>query len=193
MASMFNEHLTTVWQFPNVLTPDECRWLIELPLPSAEAGVEVREAGGTDQAASQVNYGVRRTLIKSIPPMPGCMWIFKRLGTVVQHANQQSFRFQLDGQMSVDVLEYGPDGHFDWHVDIGPGILATRKLSMVTFLTPPEAYEGGNLCFMDKGDPLRLAQGTTVIFPAYMIHKVEPVMHGTRHTLVSWAHGPSFT
>lgn len=193
MAFMYNEHLTTVAQYPNVLTPEECRWLIDVPLPSSEAAVEVRGSDASDQAESRVNYGVRRTRIKAIPPMPGCIWIFRRLGALVQQANQQAFHFQLDGQMSVDVLEYDPDGFYDWHVDLGPGIFSTRKLSMVTFLTPPEEYEGGDLCFMDKGDPLRLPQGTTVIFPAYMIHKVEPVTKGTRHTLVSWAHGPSFT
>ncbi len=121
------------------------------------------------------------------------MWVFERVGNIVGRANRDTFRFQLDGQMSVDVLEYDPSGYFDWHVDIGAGIFSTRKLSIVTFLTAPEDYEGGNLCFMDQGEPLRLAQGTMAIFPSYLLHKVEPVTRGTRHTLVSWAHGPAFT
>lgn len=190
---MHNDYLTAVGQFPNVLTAEECRWLIDVPLPSADAAVELRVSDAVDQSVSRVDYGFRRTRIKSIPPNPECLWIFERLGTVAGRANRETFRFQLDGQMSVDVLEYDPSGYFDWHVDIGAGIFATRKLSMVTFLTPPEAYEGGNLCFMDRGEPLRLAQGTTVLFPSYLLHKVEPVTRGTRHTLVSWAHGPSFT
>lgn len=190
---MYNEYLTAVGQFPNVFTPAECRRLIELPLPFAEAAVEFRDSDAASKAGSRVDYGVRRTRIKSIPPNPEYLWIFERLAHLAGRANQATFRFQLDGQMSVDVLEYDPNGYFDWHVDIGPGIFATRKLSMVTFLTPPEDYEGGNLCFMDKGEPLRLPQGTTAIFPAYMLHKVEPVTRGTRYTLVSWAHGPSFT
>ena len=70
---------------------------------------------------------------------------------------------------------------------------ATRKLTIVTMLTPPEAYEGGNLLFLDKGEPMRPAQGSTVIFPPYMAHKVEPVTRGSRYTLVAWAHGPAFT
>jgi len=190
---MYNEYLTAVGQFPNVLTPAECQWLIDLPLPSADAAIEVRADDPAHKGESLVNYGVRRTRIKAIPPTPESTWVFQRLASLVQRVNQATFRFQLDGQMSVDVLEYDPTGYFDWHVDLGPGIFATRKLSMVTFLTPPEAYEGGNLCFMDQGDPLRLPQGTTAIFPSYLLHKVEPVTRGTRYTLVSWAHGPSFT
>ncbi len=190
---MYNEYLTAVGQFPNVLSAEECRQLIELPLPFSEASVEQRDGLVVDKSVSGVNYGLRRTGIKSIPPTPENMWIFQRLGNLIQRANNATFHFQLDGQMSVDVLKYDPQGYFDWHVDIGAGVYSTRKLSMITFLTPPDAYEGGNLCFMDQGEPLRLPQGTTAMFPSYMLHRVEPVTRGTRYTLVSWAHGPSFT
>jgi PKHD-type hydroxylase len=190
---MYNEYLMAVGQFPNTFTPAECRWLIDLELPVADAAVEVRDNGAAATAESRVDHGVRRTRIRSIPPNPEYLWVFERLASIAARANQATFRFQLNGQMSVDVLEYDPAGYYDWHVDIGPGIFATRKLTMVTFLTPPGDYAGGELCFMDKGDPLRLPEGTTVIFPSYMLHKVRPVTRGTRHTLVSWAHGPSFT
>jgi PKHD-type hydroxylase len=46
---------------------------------------------------------------------------------------------------------------------------------------------------MDGGEPLRLAQGTTIIFPSYLMHRVNPVTRGNRFTLVSWVHGPSFS
>ena len=193
MAVMYNEYLTAVGRFPNVLSAEECRLLIDLPLPSADAAFDERASDEFHKSESRVDYGVRRTRIKSIPPNPEYLWIFERLGNVAGQANRATFRFQLDGQMSVDVLEYDPKGFFDWHVDIGAGVFSTRKLSMITFLTPPEAYEGGHLLFMDQGEPLKLAQGTSIIFPSYMLHKVEPVTRGTRHTLVSWAHGPSFT
>lgn len=193
MVLMYNEYLTSVAQFPNVLSADECRWLIDLPFPAADAEVSLRDTAVVDKAVSRVDYGLRRTRIKSIPPGPDTLWVFERIGNVVGRANANTFRFQLDGQMSMDVLEYDPSGYFDWHVDIGAGIFSTRKLSIVTFLTAPEDYEGGNLCFMDQGEPLRLARGTLALFPSYLLHKVEPVTRGTRHTLVSWAHGPAFT
>ena len=190
---MYNEHLTTVAQFPNVLSGDECRRLIQLPLPKTEAAVDVRESARPDKTDSRVDYEYRRTKIKPIPPDPEHAWIFHRLGNLVKQVNQHAFHFQLNDLMSIDVLEYDPDGYFDWHLDIGSGIFSTRKLSLVTFLTPPDEYEGGDLCFMDRGAPLKLSQGTTAIFPSYLLHKVEPVTRGTRYTLVSWAHGPSFT
>lgn len=191
---MYNEYLTAVAQFPNVFSADECRFLINLPLPVTDAAIEVRSADEMQKVESgKLDYGYRRTRIKPIPPDAGNAWIFQRLARLIGQVNQQAFHFQLNDVLTADVLEYSPDGFFDWHVDVGAGIFSTRKLSVVCFLTPPEEYEGGNLCFMDQGAPLRLPQGTTAIFPSYLVHKVEPVKRGTRFTLVAWAHGPSFS
>ena len=128
-----------------------------------------------------------------MPPELPYAWIFQRLGKLSHDTNQRAWRFQLSDMLTVQILEYSPQGFFDWHTDLGSGVYSTRKLSMVTFLTPPEDYEGGNLCFMDGGPPYRLAQGTTVIFPSYLLHRVEPVTRGNRFTMVSWIHGSSFS
>ena len=191
---MYNEFLTTVGQFPNVFSPEQCRQLVDMPLPVTNATVDVRNSSDPNKALTDVTaYGSRRTRIKSIPPDAGNAWIFQRLSKLANQVNQQAFHFQLNDVMTVDVLEYAPEGFFDWHVDIGPGLWSTRKLTLVTFLTPPEEYEGGNLYFADGGAPVRLPQGTTAIFPSYLLHKVEPVTLGTRFTLVAWIHGPTFT
>ncbi|MEO8223707.1 MAG: 2OG-Fe(II) oxygenase [Gammaproteobacteria bacterium] len=185
---MSNEYLTSVGQFPAVFSPDECRRLIALPLPVVEAGVDSRSPAG-----ERVDYEFRRTLDRPVPPDEANAWIFQRLRNLARAANQQAYHFQLNDDMTVNLLEYNPDGFFDWHLDLGAGLYSERKLSMVTFLTPPEEYEGGELCFMDRGAPLRLAQGATAIFPSYLLHRVVPVTRGTRFTMVSWLHGPSFS
>jgi PKHD-type hydroxylase len=191
---MFNEYLTTVGQFPKVLSPEECTGLIGLQLTTTDALVDARDPGNPlRNETGQLDYGRRRTKIKPIPPEPQHAWIFQRLRRLAEQANEQAFHFRLSDDMSLDVLEYGPQGFFDWHVDIGGGVYSTRKLTLVTALTPPDAYEGGDLHFADGGAPVRLAQGTTAIFPSYLLHKVEPVTKGMRHTLVAWIHGPAFT
>ena len=184
---MYNKYLTSVGQFPTVFTAEECRRLINLPLPVADATINVPDVGD-----GQVNHEVRRTRDKPVPPDEEHAWIFQRIGNLVSRANQYSYQFQLNQLVTIHVLEYSPGGFYDWHIDLGVDVYATRKISLVTFLTPPEEYEGGELCFMDKGEPLKLAQGTTVLFPSYLLHKVQPVTQGTRFTLVSWVHGPSY-
>jgi len=185
---MYNEYLKAVGQFPAVFSAEECERIIRLPLPGVEAGVQTE-----GDAQGQVDYQSRRTRERPVPPDPEYMWIYQRLAAVIREANQKAYNFRLDDFMTVTVLEYSPDGFFDWHMDLGTGIFAARKLSLVTFLTPPEDYEGGDLRMMDGGPPLRLAQGATIIFPSYIMHKVEPVTRGNRFTLVSWVHGPSFS
>jgi PKHD-type hydroxylase len=184
---MYNNYLTSVGQFPKVFTVAECHRLINLPLPATDARINVPDVDG-----GQANYQVRRTRDKAVPPYPEHAWIFQRIGNLVTQANQHSYRFHLNQHVTAHVLEYSPDGFYDWHIDLGADVDAARKISVVTFLTPPEEYEGGELCFMDQGPPLKLPQGTTVLFPSYLIHKVQPVTRGTRFTLVSWVHGPSF-
>ncbi len=191
---MMNDHLTTVGQFPRMFTPEECARIIAMPVPQDDALVYVREGGDPHRIpTAQRNYGIRNTRIKSLPPGPDTDWIFTRLRRLAHEANQQAFRFRLMNLMSVDVLEYGKDGFFDWHTDIGGGEYSTRKLTLVTALTPPDQYTGGDLNFADGGEAIRLPQGTTAIFPSYLVHKVYPVTGGLRHTLVSFIHGPAFS
>jgi PKHD-type hydroxylase len=185
---MSNAYLTSVGQFPNVFSAEECQRLINLPIPAVDAGIDARSPGG-----ERVDYDFRRTRDRAVPPDAAHAWIYQRLGNLAVAANREAYHFQLNQVMTVNVLEYNPEGFFDWHVDLGVGLYSERKLSMVTFLTPPEEYEGGELCFMDRGPPLRLPRGTTVIFPSYLLHRVAPVTRGNRFTLVSWIHGPSFT
>ena len=190
---MMNDHLTTVGQFPRVFSPEECAGIIALPVPQQDALVDILEGGDPHRnLTARRDYGIRNTRIKSLPPGPGTDWIFQRLRRLADAVNQQAFRFRLIDLMSLDVLEYGKDGFFDWHTDIGGGEFSTRKLTIVTALTPPDQYTGGDLNFADGGEALRLPQGTTVIFPSYLVHKVYPVTGGMRHTLVSFIHGPAF-
>ena len=183
----YHEHLKTVAVFGGVVSPEECQRLVDLPVQALDAAVDDGTTGG-------VNYRLRRTRERVVPPTPDNVWIFRRLAGLVTRFNADAFRFQLNNTMTVSVLEYSPEGFFDWHLDLGAGgIESLRKISLVTFLTPPADYEGGGLCFLDAREPMRLAQGDTVVFPSYLVHRVEPVTRGTRYTLVSWVHGPPFS
>ncbi|MCC7489773.1 MAG: 2OG-Fe(II) oxygenase [Gammaproteobacteria bacterium] len=183
-----NPYMTAVGQVPGIFTPDECLWLSGAPLEQTAAGVY--DARGPE---ARVDRQLRRTLERQLPRNREFAWVYARLDKVAREANDRAYHFRLDDRITAHVLEYEPDGFFDWHMDLGTGPTASRKLSLVTFLTPPEAYLGGELLFMDGGSPLRPAQGTTAVFPAYLLHKVNPVTQGTRCTLVAWLHGPCFT
>ena len=55
-------------------------------------------------------------------------------------------------------------------------------------------YEGGELEFKTGQGIIKYKGpvGRIVIFPSYMLHKVNPVTSDIRWALVGWAHGNSF-
>tara|TARA_A100001391_G_scaffold119438_1_gene81299 strand:+ start:3462 stop:4055 length:594 start_codon:yes stop_codon:yes gene_type:complete len=122
-------------------------------------------------------------------------YVFPRLTRAVVDLNAQYFKFNLTGfSEGVQFTHYkAPSGKYDKHTDSSLNT-RIRKLTCVTFLNDPATYEGGDLLLYYSDDPARPpnAQGTTVIFPSYVLHQVTPVTKGERNVLVTWATGPSF-
>jgi PKHD-type hydroxylase len=60
-------------------------------------------------------------------------------------------------------------------------------------LTDGSKYEGGDLRFQTATDePAPRGVGSLVVFPSYLVHRVDPVTKGARLSLVSWIAGPPF-
>lgn len=132
------------------------------------------------------------------------MWLKQELDSIVQYANK-SWGFNLSHQEDVQFTEYEPRGHYTWHNDAiqNPMNLKniTRKLSMVVQLSKPEKYEGGGFRFNLRGLDSQVddnimsppsefkQQGSIIVFPSFLWHKVEPITKGIRHSLVMWALG----
>ena len=99
---------------------------------------------------------------------------------------------QLGFFEGVQVASYSGGGHYGWHMDVGQGVVSTRKLSISVQLSDPADYDGGELEFLASGDCGPRTQGTLIAFPSFLVHRVRPVTRGTRWSLVSWVAGPSF-
>ena len=59
-------------------------------------------------------------------------------------------------------------------------------------LSDPEDYEGGELEINIGGnnfDKIEMEKGDVAFFDSWFTHRVNPVISGTRRTLVFWAHG----
>ena len=122
-------------------------------------------------------------------------WIYEKIMSAVGRANHEYFQYNLSGiTHELQLLHYRSDdgqGHYDWHVDMGPGTAACRKLSLSIMLSPDDKYTGGDLEINDHG-VLRKSireQGSINMFPSYMLHRVTPVTQGERWVLVIWING----
>ena len=120
-------------------------------------------------------------------------WIWNKLTDLAQVSNKNFFHFELAGCLEdIQFTEYDSnDSHYDWHTDYGPGGALKRRLSLVTQLSSPDSYEGGNLQLFYDRQPVTVqpGRGNVVVFPSYTLHKVTPVTQGVRYSLVLWVSG----
>lgn len=121
----------------------------------------------------------------------------KELSELAKHyilaANRNAFGVDVDYLPALQFGEYGEGGFYDWHHDINweNDTKYDRKLSIVIQLSDSNSYQGGDLEFreVEKPSAFRI-QGSVIVFPSYLMHRVLPVTQGTRYSLVGWMEGP---
>jgi PKHD-type hydroxylase len=143
-------------------------------------------------------------------------WIYKEIQPYVHQANQNAnWNFDWDFSEKAQFTKYGEGQFYGWHSDSyakpyegekGDNLKGKiRKLSMTVSLNDPSEYEGGNLefDFRNRTDyeftkssknlctEIR-PQGSVIVFPSFVWHRVTPVTKGTRYSLVLWSCGPPF-
>ena len=123
-------------------------------------------------------------------------WPHTRILDLMKQANETRYKFNVSGFMNYDapmIMEYGKGCHYDWHIDVGKSV-PNRKLSFTIQLSKPEDYEGGDLEFLgtEINKEAFRQQGTCVIFPSFLAHKITKVKSGTRYAIVGWVHGPTY-
>ena len=151
-----------------------------------------------------------------IPPesVKKSVWAQKIINTITSFNNdKKGYGFDITGMLELpNMLRYmAPDinpnkkaGRYDWHMDVGAHGVNKRKLAMTVQLSDPKDYDGGDLKFNLRGldsyrednilgpPPEFKQQGSIVIFPSFLWHKVEPITRGTRYSLVVWALGENW-
>jgi predicted 2-oxoglutarate/Fe(II)-dependent dioxygenase YbiX len=116
---------------------------------------------------------------------------------IVDYVINPHYGFKINDSEIPQLLVYGKGGHYNAHVD---GVSkwknpdgsiiwkksADRDLSTVIFLN--DDFEGGEFVFPELRIRIRPEPGLLIAFPSseYYLHKVEPVISGTRYAMVNW-------
>ena len=125
-------------------------------------------------------------------------WVYDLISPYMITANEKAgWKYNIVAAEDCQVTRYTKDGFYNWHID-GMGSHSelqddgnTRKLSMSIILNSD--YEGGD--FEMKGlenQVPRLEEGSIIVFPSFIEHRVTPVTEGIRYSLVSWFVGPPY-
>ncbi len=124
--------------------------------------------------------------------------VVARIMHFVQQSNRTNFGIDLVAPFELQFTEYHATnkGHYDWHQDVwleSPRPYA-RKLSVVVQLSEPKEYTGGSFEFFGLQNPGEkfAPRGSLLVFPSFLQHRVNPVLSGTRQSLVSWVEGPNW-
>jgi len=174
------------YYFEDGFTPEECDKIIEL----AEA--LPKQAGTTVGQSEEVVSDYRKSIISWVPQTPEYFWLYDKITNMAQIANSSMWNYDIWGYD--DELQYtryyDDGGHYDWHADLGPGI-SNRKLSCVIQLSDPSDYEGGDLQLNPGGGVTTIPKkrGQVTFFSSFVLHRVTPVVSGTRISLVTWLAG----
>lgn len=140
-------------------------------------------------------------------------WIYKEIQPYIHQANENAgWNFDWDYSESCQFTKYKEGDFYGWHCDSWekpydvPENLnkhgKIRKLSATVCLSDETEYEGGDFefDFRNRDDTSNQPQvckeirpkGSVVVFPSFVWHRVQPVISGTRHSLVIWNLGRPF-
>ena len=167
-----------------VLSHEVCQKLIDL-------------GQGNWKSAAVVNksvVGARKSDIVWIKEQ----WVYDLISPYMFTANEQAgWKYNITAAQDCQVTRYTKDGFYNWHIDgMGShseldGEGTTRKLSMSVILNSD--YEGGDLEMRDLENKIpRLEEGSIIVFPSFVEHRVTPVTEGIRYSLVIWFVGPPY-
>lgn len=121
----------------------------------------------------------------------------ERLSEIVQNANM-NYGFDLDNFQELTYFEYSPNSEgkgLPWHMDIGSDHVSYRKLSFTLNLSDKDEYTGGQMeVFIDHNSIYKLPKtyGTLAFFPSFMVHRVSPILSGTRKVIVGMLGGKPY-
>ena len=122
-------------------------------------------------------------------------WLYDKLAQIAVNCNHERYWFDILGfHEGLQLTRYSEGDFFEWHLDFGAGETSNRKLSMTMQLSNPNDYEGGDLQFMVNQNIVTAPreQGTLIIFPSFILHRVTPITKGTRQSIVGWVSGPPY-
>jgi PKHD-type hydroxylase len=157
----------------------------------------VTEAG-VDGISGDIDNPLRKNRVSWLNSSdPAQHWIFHRLLDLIMDVNR-SYRYDLMFLESLQFTIYDQQGdHYGYHTDFNPEGLGgnIRKISFSLQLSNESDYQGGDLemmiCDTGKFNAVK-DQGSVTFFPSYTMHRVTPITHGVRDSLVGWVMGPPF-
>jgi len=176
-------------------------WLWDSALPKWFCEEQIKNTDWTNKIKGQVNIDGEMAVDEN-KRITDVVWVDQSspIGCIAQiyvnMANEKAdWNFNLSNVENIQIGKYDSNtqGFYDWHSDDGykpkkNGLL--RKLSISILLN--DDFEGGLFEFKNFEKQPELKQGSIIVFPSFIEHRVSPVTSGTRYSAVTWVNGPAY-
>ena len=121
--------------------------------------------------------------------------MYDDINIFIQKINKNYFGFEnIQITEKAQIAEYSKGGFYGLLTDTSLGMdkePPVRKLSMTLLLNVPSEFEGGDLQIANRTMP-PMKRGHAAIFASFLQHRITPVTHGVRKSLVMWFGGTPF-
>jgi PKHD-type hydroxylase len=173
------------WEFPAQISKDHIQQLLQ---DSVTWPTQTGRIGEKREQALNIRQVTTRAMSEYHP-------ISLQMYALAYMANDQCWRYKLGGPTQLELLRYAEGGdRYDAHVDTAR--LSddwVRKLTVILMLN--DDYEGGRFYFqqdLHHRQYINTEAGKVLVFPSHIMHGVEPLELGVRHSVVAWISGPDF-
>lgn len=176
-----------VLTMPDVLSPQDCRMLMDLwARENIETGVATEESGVGGQEIDHT-YKSRRDHQIADPEV--IRLVNDRLARRIVPEVKKTFNYEITRFEHLRIGAYDAGaGYFRAHRDNTKPATAHRKFALTLCLN--EDYEGGGLNFPEYGRQLyRPPAGGAVVFSSSLLHQVTDVTGGRRFALITFFFG----
>ena len=185
-----------LWMYTRSLKKEECEQIIDHCIKNYHP--EIASIGGNGPETIISSY--RSCSLRRIDYSDH--EIVRKIVFYILDSNSYNFKFNINYLLDEELnfLDYNKTDQdkYDWHEDyvFFEEKNTCRKLTCIIQLTDKNDYEGCDLEFFKSGKTVKShelrEQGTVIIFPSFVPHRITPITKGTRHSLVSWWSGPAF-
>ena len=181
----------------NFFTADECNQIIDTNADNLEEGT----VNGNDTLEGQkAVLKLRKSKVKFLTLDSPCGYLLKKMADRVKDLAEIYYQTYLSSFEAIQLAEYNKNNFYNWHTDATGAIDShiQRDISASLILSKKSDYTGGSLQFVvpekisdsniiTPKDVEEQGQGTLIMFPSTLIHRVDKVLSGTRHSLVLWS------
>lgn len=167
----------------NVFSEEECFRII---------GINANFENNAIFSEQSDDFSQKNPKIKFIENNQQSLWLFERLASLGTDVNKKYFNYDITALKETCVSEFTESSSVPLHRDTGLKNTKNRKLSMITFLSKQDEYQGGCPEFIPPLKKFNPEQGSVLIFPSYLTYSISPVTVNRQYIMMSWLHGPSF-